>query len=213
MSEPWPVRAARILPLLGSSFAEYYLLCTAGYRINLDRARFIKQAALKFRGGDWPPVTAEAATSALDRLLELHLMTTLTEDYLRAEHERRAASTLPEVNDLADYRAGNIDFTEKGYDFYLTLIREICGDAHLKNKSAGFNLAQEANRFDIYAVDAGRCVNLMDAIQKDVDAYTGIEGATFLDREGPSEIGAWRPNRFQCLASGYHGIVRYENGR
>lgn len=210
MSEPWPNRAARVLPSHRSSFPEYYLLCTAGYRVNLERMKFIEHAAWEFQGLDWPAATAEELNSAFDRLVEAGLMTVLTEVELQAERERRAESALPELNDATDYRSGHVDFTELGYHLYSTLVREICGDDHLEH--AGFNLDSEAKRFDVYALNADGCTKLMDTIQGDGDAYTGAEGTRFVAREDPTDIGAWRANRFSCHASGYHGVLRYVTG-
>jgi hypothetical protein len=210
MSEPWPIRAARVLPSHGSSFPEYYLLCTAGYRVNLERMKFIEHAASQFQGLGWPGVTAEELNSAFDRLVELGLMTVLTELEFQVERERRAASPLPELNDAVDYRPGHVDFAEPGYRLCRTLVREICGEDQVED--AGFNLDSEAKRFDVYAVTANGCTTLMDTIQEDGDAYTGAEGTRFVDREEPTDIGAWRPNRFSCHASGYHGVLWYVTG-
>jgi hypothetical protein len=211
MSESWSVRAERVLPSYQSSFAEYYLLGTAGYRVPLERSRFIEHAAWEFQGHGWPPATGDELTAALDRLVSADLMTVLTEDSLRAEADRRAASALPEVEDAASYRPGHIDFTERGYGLYRTLVREICGDEH-KTDHSGFNLEADAGRFDIYAVSAAGCATMMDTIQQDGDAYTGVEHTKFISREEPVHIGAWRPNRFSCQPSGYDGILRYIGG-
>jgi len=208
-NEPWPVRAERILPLHGASFPEYYLLCTAGYRINIERSRFVKQAAREFQGLGWPEPTLEELDAALDRLVEAGLITVLSEADVQAEKERRAASPLPELDDAIDYKPGHIDFTERGYLLYRRLIQAICGDSHLED--VGSNLDTEARRFDIYAVNRERCLKLMDTIQGDGDAYTGAEETTFIGREGPTEIGAWRPNRFSIHATGYHGVLRYSS--
>ena len=165
----------------GSSFPEYYLLCTAGYRVNLERMKFIDHAAWEFQALGWPDAAPEELNSAFDRLVKAGLMTVLTEVELQVERERRAASALPELNDAIDYRPGHVDFTELGYRLYRTLVREIRGDAHMED--AGFNLDSDAKRFDVYAVNAAGCTKLMDTIQGDGDAYTGAEGTRFVDRE------------------------------
>jgi hypothetical protein len=210
MSETWPVRATRVLPSHQSSFPEYYLLCTAGYRVTLDRPRFIEHAAWEFEGLVWPPATRDDLTAAFDRLVSANLMTVLTEDDLRLEAERRRTSALPELEDAANYRSGHVDFTEPGYGLYRTLVREISGDLH--SEDAGFNLDLGAGRFDVYAVSAAGCAKMMDTIQGDGDAYTGVVETKFRRRQGPVQIGAWRPNRFSCHASGHHGILRFVSG-
>jgi hypothetical protein len=207
MSDPWTIRAESVLARHQSSFPEYYLLCTAGYRINVERPRFIKQAQREFQCGGWPDVTFEELSSALDRLVGAGLMTVLTDDDVRLETERRAASTLPELNDAMDYMPGHVDFTERGWLLYRTLIREIFGDAQLDD--SGFNLDTDSRRIDVYAVTAEGCTKMMDLLEKDGDAFTGIEGTTFVGREGPIRIDAWRPNRFSRHPGGYHGVLSF----
>jgi hypothetical protein len=201
------MRAERVLPRHQSSFPEYYLLCTAGYRITVERPMFIDQAQREFLGGGWPHVASDELSSALDRMIGAGLMTVLTDDDVRLETERRASSTIPELDDAMDFRPGHVDFTERGWLLYRTLIREICGAALLED--SGFNLDADARRFDVYAVNAKGCTRMLDLLEKDGDAYTGIEGTTFVGREGPTQIDAWRPNRFSRHAGGYHGVLSY----
>ena len=100
MREPGAVRAARILPLHGLSMAEHYLMCTAGYRVNLERQSFIEHALREFEGG-WPDITLDELASALTRLTEANLMRVLTEADVEAEKTRRASSRVPESRQLA----------------------------------------------------------------------------------------------------------------
>jgi hypothetical protein len=79
-TEPWPTRVARILPQHGVSMPEYYLLCTAGYRVNVEPETFIEWAAGEFRG--WPVFTRDELASALTRLLEAGVMTLWTDSAL-----------------------------------------------------------------------------------------------------------------------------------
>ena len=210
--EPWPKRAARILPLHGLSMPGYYLLCTAGYRVSLERQKFIKHAAWEFEGLGWPEVTHDEIASALDHLLEAGLMFVLTELDVQTEKERRAASPVPELDDGVYYQPGHVDFTERGYLLYREVIREIHGDDFSLGDEAGSNLDSDAGRFDVYAVTAEGCQRLMDRIEADGDAYAGAEATRFIGREGPTEIGPWRPIRFRLCASGFHGILWYVIG-
>ena len=186
------------------------MLCTAGYRVNLERPKFIEHAAWEFQGLGWPATTEVELNAALDRLVSAHLMAVLTDEDLRAEADRRAASALPELDDTINYRPGHVDFTQDGYRLYRALVREICGDGHLDD--AGFNLDSSRAHLDVYAVTSEGCAQMMDAIQQDGDSYAGVEGTTFTTREGPTQMGAWRPNRFSSHASGYHGVLRYVIG-
>jgi hypothetical protein len=191
---------------------EHYLMCTAGYRVTLDRWKFVEHAAREFEGGGWPEVTRDELASALDRLLEAQLMLILTESDVQTENERRVASSLPELDDGIKYRPGHVDFTERGYLLYRDVIRAIHGEEFLLRGDAGFNLDSDAGRFDLYATSAEECQGLMDAIQRNGDSYTGAESTTFVGRDGPSEIGAWRPNRFILHTAGSHGVLRYVSG-
>jgi hypothetical protein len=207
--EPWPKRAARILPLYGLSMPDYYLMCTAGYRVTLERQRFIKHAAWAFEGLGWPDVTHEEMASALDHLLEAGLMISLTELDVQSEKERRVSSPVPEVDDAQYYEPGHIEFTERGYLLYREIVREICGDAFLIGCDVGFDLDSESGRFDVYAVTAEGCQQLMDRIEADGDGYTGTKATKFVGKDGPTKIGAWRPIRFRLCAAGFHGVLRY----
>ena len=91
-NKAWPMRVERILAPHGLAMPEYYLLATAGYRVNLERRQFIGHAAGEFQGDGWPVFTADRMESALDRLLEARLMLILTEADLQTERARRAAS-------------------------------------------------------------------------------------------------------------------------
>jgi hypothetical protein len=59
VNEPWPMRAARVLPPHGLSMPEYYLMCTAGYRVTIDRWKFVQHVAREFEEGGWPEVTRD----------------------------------------------------------------------------------------------------------------------------------------------------------
>jgi hypothetical protein len=211
-TESWPTRVARILPQHGVSMSEYYLLCTAGYRVNVERETFIEWAAGEFQGSTWPVFTRDELASELTRLVEAGVMTLWTDSDVQEETARRAASALPELDDGVHYEPGHVDFTGRGYLLYRRLIQAIHGDDFFQENDAGFNLDPIAERVDVYAVSAERCQRLMDQIQADGDSHTGAESTTFVAREGPTRIGEWKPNRFSRCAAGYHGVLRYVSG-
>lgn len=209
MNEAWPTRVERILALHGLSVPEYYLLCTAGYRVTLERPKFIEHAAREFQGAGWPEVTPEQMATALDRLLDTRLMVILTEPDLNTEKERRAASDIPELDDGVYYKPGDVDFTEAGYLRYRELGRELKGDNAFPRDDGGFNLDSAAGRFDVYAAAGADCRGLMDEIQAAGDSFTGVEGTRFVGKDGPSKIGPWRPIRFFRCPAGFHGVLRF----
>jgi hypothetical protein len=189
--------------------AEYYLLCTAGYRVTLDREKFVEQAACEFHGGGWPELARQELDSALDRLLYARLMGITTEADVEAEKVRRAASDIPELDDGIYYQPGHVDFTEAGHQLYRDVIAEIRGDRSFARGDSGFNLDPAAGRVDVYAVAEADCQSLMDEIEAGGDAFIGIEGTSFVGKEGPTRIGPWRPIRFVRCPAGYHGVVRF----
>lgn len=210
--ESWPQRAARVLPQQGLSAADYYLMATAGYRINLERTEFVGHAAWEFQGLGWPEVTQEDLGSALDRLLNVGFMSVLTETDLQEERTRRASSGVPELDDAADYRPGHIDFTERGYLLFRDVTKAIQGEAFLTAQDCGFNLDTKVGRFDFYSVRREDCEEYMNRVRVDGDSYTGIEGPTFVGTDPPVEIAAWRPLRFLLCSSGYHGVLHFTTG-
>jgi hypothetical protein len=198
--ESWPARAARILPLHGLSTADYYLLCTAGYRINVDRDRFVRQAAWEFQGGwGWPDFTIEQLGAALTRLIEAGLIQVLTEADIEAEKERRTKSYLPEIGSDIDYRAGHVDFTNRGYSLYREVATAICGEF---SDSLSIFFGGE-NRSELYATSEDACRRLMQISES-------TEGGRVVERIGPTRIGPWRPNRFIVVPEGYHGRLIFE---
>jgi hypothetical protein len=207
--EPWSTRVQRILAPRGLAMPEYYLLATAGYRVNLERRQFIGHAAGEFQGDGWPVFTADRMESALDRLLEARLMLILTEADLHTERTRRAASEIPELDDGIYHQAGHLDFTEAGYLLFRDVSRAILGDSKFARVDSGFNLDLARGRFDVYAVTRTDCQALMDQIQADGDSFTGAESTTFVGTDGPTEIGPWRPIRFLRCPAGYHGVLRF----
>jgi hypothetical protein len=191
---------------------EYYLLCTAGYRVSAGREMFIEHAAGEFQGAGWPTFARDVLASALIRLVEAGVMTLWTDSDVRQEEARRAASALPELDDGVYYQPGHVDFTGRGYLLYRGLIQAIHGEDFIQESDAGFNLDPVAERLDVYAVSAERCQRLMEQILADGHSHTGAESTTFVAREGPTKIGEWKPNRFSRCPAGHHGVLRYVSG-
>ena len=184
-------------------------MCTAGYRVPVERERFIKHAAWAFEGEGWPEFAHDEMASALDHLLQAGLMLVLTELEVQTERQRRAASPVPELDDGVYYRPGHVDFTERGYLLYREVTREIHGEDFLLGCDAGSNVDSDAGRIDVYAATADGCQRLMDRIEADGGGYTGADTTRFIGKDGPTRIGAWRPIRFRLCAAGFRGVLRY----
>ena len=201
-------RTARVLTANGLSLAEYQVMCSAGYRVTLPPLEFVEHAFQACEGDSRGQPSRTELLAAFEHLQACGFMVCLTEADLREEAERRAISTIPEVFDRG-YDVGHVDFTHRGYALYRQAIQDIHGDDFLLSTDAGFNLDTDAGRFDVYAVNAENCRRLLDEIQADGDSYTGVEATFFVGRDGPNEIGEWRPNRFLLRAAGYHGVLHY----
>jgi hypothetical protein len=212
MAEPDLVaRTARVLLEHTVSLAGYQVMCSAGYRVTLPPAMFVSHAFCASEGDPRGQSSLEELAAALDHLQERGLMLCLTDADLREDAERRKTSSVPEVVHMG-YQVGHVDFTHRGYVLYREAIRAIHGDEFLLRVDAGVNLDSDSGRFDFYAASADVCQSLMDEVQGDGDSFTGIESTLFVGREGPFEIGEWRPNRFILHTAGHHGVLRYVGG-
>jgi hypothetical protein len=201
-------RTKRVLHAHGLSLPEHYVMCSAGYRVALPPDAFVAHAFSATVGDPRGTASVPELAAALRRLQARELMSCLTEADLHAEAVSRATSATPEVIDTG-YQAGHVDFTRRGYLVYREVIRAIHGDAFLTRSDSGFNLNLDAGQFDVYAVSSEDCRGLMEVIQADGDAYTGMERTRFVDREEPTAIGQWRPNRFIVREAGYHSVLRF----
>jgi hypothetical protein len=201
-------RTARALSAHGLSLPEHYLMCSAGYRVTLPPAAFVSHAFAVTEGDPRGHPTRSELAAALRRLRTRGLLSCLTAAALRADAQRRAVSTLPEVIDIG-YRIGHVDFTPEGYVVHREVIRAIHGEDFLARSDAGFNLNLVAGRFDVYAVSRDECRRRMDEIEAGGDAYTGAGCTQFVGRDEPAAIAAWRPNRFVVREAGYHGVLRF----
>jgi hypothetical protein len=203
-------RTARVLHAHGLSLAEHYVMCSAGYRVTLPPDAFLAHAFSASEGDPRGNASFAELTAALDRLEARGLMSRLTETALQEEARRRATSDIPELIDTG-YQVGHVDFTPRGYAVHRTVIREIHGDALVDRSDAGFNLDSDAGWFDVYAVTAETCRDLMETIEAGGDSYTGTEGTRFVGRNGPTAIAQWRPNRFVVREAGFHGVLRFRS--
>jgi hypothetical protein len=201
-------RTARVLDAHGLSLPEHYVMCSAGYRVTLPPDAFVAHAFSATEGDPRGDASLPELAAALRHLEARGLMSRLTDASLDQHARARAASGIPSVLE-SGYQAGHVDFTPRGYSIHRDVIRAIHGDAFLDRSEGGFNLDANAGRFDVYAVTAEHCRDLMDAIESDGDSYTGTDGTRFIGRDGPTAIGQWRPNRFVVREAGYHGVLHF----
>jgi hypothetical protein len=200
--------SANVLRTHGLSLAEYFVMCSAGYRVTYPPEAFVEHALAASKGDPRGEVSIAELSAALDTLRARGLLSCLTQADVDAEARRRAASSIPEVIDLG-YEAGVVDFTPEGYSVHREVIRAIYGDDLAARRDAGVNLDDAEGQFDVYAVSREHCRELMDMVEADGDSYTGKEGTRFVARTGPEAIGQWRPNRFVVHDAGYHGVLRF----
>ena len=125
----------------------------ASYRVTYRPNAFVEHAVAASRGDRRGEPSLAELTAALDRLLSRGLLTCLTAADVEEEARRRAASTIPEVDDIG-YEAGMVDFTPEGYAVHREVIRAIYGDDFLANEG-GFNVDLAEGRFDVYAAECG----------------------------------------------------------
>ena len=200
-------RTSAALHAHGLSLAEHYLMCSAGYRVELLADAFVKHAFAATEGDRRGTASIQELTAALARLEGRELLTRLTDDALREAADRRVTSTVPEI--LESLQVGRVDFTPRGFAVHREVIRSIYGDDHVARNDAGFNLDVSTGRFDVYAATLDDCERVLDEVESGGDSYTGEEHTRFIGREGPTPIGQWRPNRFVVRATGYHGVLRF----
>ena len=115
---------------------------SASYRVTYRPNAFVEHAFAASRGDRRGEPSLAELTAALDRLLSRGLLTCLTAADVEEEARRRAASTIPEVDDIG-YEAGMVDFTPEGYAVHREVIRAIYGDDFLANEGGSTSISQK----------------------------------------------------------------------
>jgi hypothetical protein len=146
---------------------------------------------------------------AVDRCVARGWLTVLTEEHFEREARRRLLSGIPEVIDICS-RPGHLAFTEAGFTFYRSLLRELDPDLP-EPEYWGWNWDATRQTFDLYAEGADRCRELLGELEQDgyLDWYAGGP-AKVVQVEGPHAIGPWKPDRFTTLPSGFHLAAQIE---
>lgn len=190
----------------GLSGTAYSLMCTAGYRIALDRDSFIKETRGLCKGGLYSDASWEELTDALDDLLTRGLMIILSADDIEAESSRIQRSTVSELIDTG-YAAGHVDFTADGIRVHREVVNQIFGAEHVMYNDSGFRFDEDSLRFLVLAPTRDLCERRLNEIQQGPNDYMGRDDLVLSRIAGPYEVRKWRPNRFIELSDGFQAII------
>ena len=194
------------------SYAEYCLLSTAGYRINLPPEEFVSETWKLNEGGAEPLPSIEQLQAALTGLRARGLLTVLSEDDVRRESERISASTVPELVE-PDYRAGDVDFTSDGHRIFREVVLEAFGADHVQYSDSGFVFDEASRSFIVLAATRALCMRRIAEIQDSPESFTGDPSLVLVvEVTLPERIGAWKPTRFWLVEEGFRSVVRVAPG-
>ena len=192
----------------GLSYAEYCLLGTARYRINLPPEEFVSSARNLHEGGADPLPSIEELRDALTGLRARGLLTILSEDDVSRESERISASDVPELVERC-YSAGDVDFTPDGYRIFRDVVLEAFGSDHVQYGDSGFVFDETSRSFLVLAATRALCLRRIAEIQESPETFTGDPSLVHVvEVTVPERIDAWKPRRFSLVAEGFRSIVR-----
>jgi hypothetical protein len=192
----------------GVSAAENHLLRWAGLRQTALPADFIRYAH-GYEGLGGPRAhSVDALWDALEGLRARLCLTVLTDDDVRAEAARLAASTLPERDDGGDFKAGYVDFTPGGYRAHRAILFEVFGPEHVDYGDSFWRFDRDTGRFTVVAPTAELCLRRI----REVRALGRVPGSydpkiRILEASPPAPIGPWKPWRFALRDSGFVSVV------
>ena len=190
------------------SLCEHFVMCTVGYRIPLPPQQLAKRSASLSEGDSRGEFTTREHLTAIKHCTKKGLLEILTDGWERQEANRLESSQLPELLDL-DFQSGVVDFTQKGYLLHRQIIGKIFGKKRIQQGDSGWNIDEDQFEINFYSETKRLCVKLVDAFHKNPDIYTGAP-TKILSSQPPHIIGAWKPNRFIELKSGYHAKLTYQ---
>ena len=190
------------------SHAEYCLLGTAGYRINLPPEEFVGSTWKLNDGGAEPLPSIEQLRAALAGLRARGLLTVLSEDDVRRDSERISASRVPELVDRS-YRAGDVDFTSDGDRIFREVVLEAFGAEHVQYSDSGFVFDEASRSFTVLAATRALCLRRIAEIQDSPESYAGDPSLVLVvEVTVPERIGTWKPTRLCLVEEGFRSIVR-----
>jgi hypothetical protein len=202
-------RTARALGKYGLDLCEMYLLDNARLESPVPTRLF---ASFTKEGTDGDPrggFTLAEYEEGLARLIQKGLLAVVTPAEIEAEAARDKLAGIPAVRVRNYFQEDNVDFTQRGYDLNIDVIREIWGETHLRKGWSGWHVDSAAQRIDLYGSTADECQRIIDHFCDPVRPRFGKTNHRYVLAQPPSPIGAWSPKRFVTLASGFHGVLTY----
>ncbi len=113
----------------GVSLCEFFVLCSAGYRVNEIPKRFVDHAIWASRGDPRGRFSNDEFQAAYERCLGRGLLKILAPEDFDASGTRTQPS--PHAADDSEvsgaYRPGHVDFTEPGYVVHAAIVQLIHG--------------------------------------------------------------------------------------
>lgn len=189
----------------GVSAVENHLLRWVGLRQAGVPADFIRDA----RGhGGAGAYSVDALWVALERLRARNCLTVLTDDDVRDEGARLAASKVPERDDSHCLKAGYVAFTAGGYRAHRAILFEVFGPEHVDYSDSFWRFDQKTGRFTVVAPTAQLClrriseVRALGRVPGSYDPKIGIREVST-----PAPIGQWKPSRFALRDSGFLAVM------
>jgi hypothetical protein len=146
---------------------------------------------------------------AVDSCIAKGWLTILTEEDLDRDAERRRRSPIPEMSE--EYTPGAVAFTEAGFFFFHDLLREMFDHDYLDQEYSCKDWNEDEQRIDIYAITDELCRSEFEYLQEYLTTWTGMGRPVRVSAtEAPRPIGAWKPERFITLPSGFHAVIKFE---
>lgn len=189
------------------SLAEYYVMCTVGYRIFLPPERLAQDSFAHAEGDPRGEVAVSEHLNAIHSCVEKAWLEILTPEEYEREMVRRQSAEIPEIDDYLE--PNSVDFTPEGYCLFRKIIFEIFGAEHVQKNDSGWNLDEVNQTVNIYAETYDLCGALIKEFRDDPSSYTG-RVAEIIDVSEVESIGSWKPNRFITLPHGFHARIRHK---
>ena len=188
------------------SLAEYFVMCTVGYRIFLPPERLAQRSFALAEGDPRGEVALSEHLNAIHSCVEKAWLEILTPEEVEREMTRRQSAAIPEIYDYL--KPNTVDFTQEGYCLYRQFIFEIFGAEHIQKKDSDWNLDEIDQTVNMYAETHDLCGTLIKEFRSDPSSYIG-RVVEIIDVSEIETIGSWRPNRFITLPHGFHARIRH----
>ena len=199
-------RTFHVLEKYKVSLAEYFVLCTVGYRIFSPPERLAQDSFNLSEGDPRGEVALPGHLNAIHSCVEKAWLEILTPEEVEREMARRQSAAIPEIAD--HLKPNTVDFTQEGYCLYRQFIFEIFGAEHVQKSDSGWNRDEVNQTVNMYAETHDLCGVLIKEFKDEPSSYIG-RVVEIIDVSEIETIGPWRPNRFITLPHGFHARVRH----